>query len=132
MSALNASDRVTESIRVQIESAYVPERSAPEEERYFFSYHVRIANEGTEPARLITRHWIIKAAFGRTEHVEGPGVVGEQPRLKPGDSFEYTSFCPLPTHSGSMRGTYRMARDDGSAFDVEIGEFKLFVSYILN
>ena len=123
---------VTEGIRVEVESFFVPERSEPAKSAYFFAYRVRIANEGTHPARLVSRHWVISDGNGREEHVRGPGVVGEQPRLEPGEAFEYTSFCPLPTPVGGMHGTYQMVRDDGAGFDAEIAPFTLAVPHALN
>lgn len=123
---------VTEGIRVEVEARYIPERSAPEQAHYFFAYRVRIKNEGPAPAQLVTRHWIITDGTGRVEHVRGPGVVGETPRLEPGESFEYTSFCPLPTSSGSMRGSYQMVRDDGRQFDAAIEVFSLMAPALLN
>jgi ApaG protein len=89
------SDTTTRGIRVQVQSAYVPERSAPTEGEYFFAYTVRISNQGSESAKLVSRHWIISGPEGVVGEVEGPGVVGEQPLLAPGGSFQYTSFCPL-------------------------------------
>lgn len=132
MTSLNTSDYATQEIRVHIESAYVPKQSVPESGRYFFRYDVRITNEGTQPAKLLSRHWIITDGEGHVEEVKGPGVIGEQPYLTPGESFTYNSFCPLSTSSGAMRGTFRMVRDDGEQFDVEIGEFRLIADYILN
>jgi len=123
---------VTEGIRVEVRPFYVPERSSPEQRHYFFAYQVTIQNEGDAPARLVSRHWIIKDAHGRTEHVRGPGVVGETPRLEPGQGFEYTSFCPLPTESGSMQGTFQMVRDDGSEFDARVAVFTLMADNLLN
>ncbi len=119
------SDLTTNGIRVTVRAAYVPERSRPEVGHFFFIYTVRVTNRGDEAARLVSRHWIIEDAAGRTEEVKGPGVVGKQPRLEPGQGFEYTSFCPLPTPTGSMRGTYQMVYDDGRAFDAEVGRFEL-------
>lgn len=126
------SDEVTDGIRVSVRVFYVPERSSPDQDHYFFAYSVRIANEGREPAKLVSRHWVITDASGRVEHVRGPGVVGETPRLEPGEAFEYTSYCPLPTPSGAMRGTYQMVRDDGRAFDAQIGVFSLMATHMLN
>lgn len=126
------SDTTTRGIRVQVASLYVPERSAPEDEYYFFAYRVRISNVGEEVAQLISRHWIITDADGKTEEVQGPGVVGEQPVLEPGQSFEYTSFCPLPCPVGSMRGSYQMVDGSGEAFDAEIEPFTLAVPNVLN
>lgn len=119
------SDVTTEGLRVTVRARYLPERSRPEAAHFFFVYTVRMTNLGTSAAKLESRHWIIEDAHGRTEEVRGPGVVGKFPRLEPGQGFEYTSFCPLPTPTGSMRGTYRMVRDDGRGFDAEVGRFEL-------
>lgn len=119
------SDAVTQGIRVHVVARYVPAQSNPKRSEYFFAYSVTITNEGDRPAKLVTRHWIITDGFGRTEEVKGPGVVGHQPHLKPGQSFEYTSACPLRTPSGTMRGTYQMVRDNGETFDAEIAPFTL-------
>lgn len=132
MNTLTFSDTKTEHIRVQIESIFLPERSSPEDDRFFFAYNVRISNEGPRSAQLVSRRWTITDALGRREEVEGPGVVGAQPYLGAGESFEYTSYCPLQTSSGTMRGVFHMIRDDGTRFEAEIGEFKLIVDYILN
>jgi ApaG protein len=110
---------------VQVTSTYVPERSQPFENRWFFAYRIRITNQGDETVQLISRHWIITDANGRIEEVVGPGVVGEQPVLRPGEAFEYTSFCPLSTPFGTMRGTYQMTTEDGDEFDAEIAPFDL-------
>lgn len=126
------SDCTSHSIRVVCKSSFVPEQSDPAQNRYFFSYTIRVSNEGSEPARLLNRHWKIRDAAGRAQEVRGPGVVGEQPRLDPGESFEYTSFCPLSTPTGSMRGTYEMQKDDGHSFQVTIGAFHLVAGPILN
>lgn len=126
------SDTTTRGVRVEVRTAYVPERSAPQESRYFFAYRIRISNVGEETVQLLSRHWVISDGEGNEEHVRGPGVVGEQPVLEPGRSFEYTSFCPLPTPIGSMRGTYRMVTAGGSAFDAEIAPFPLAVPAALN
>jgi ApaG protein len=91
-----------------------------------FAYTIRISNEGSSPAKLLSRHWVIKDSWGQTREVKGPGVVGEQPRLEPGEEFEYTSFCPLSTPRGTMSGSYAMARDVGQRFNVGVGEFFLF------
>ena len=126
------SDALTRGIRVQVESIYVPERSAPDAARYFYAYHVRISNQGEEPAQLISRVWIITDGNGDVQRVEGPGVVGNQPLLGPGETFEYTSFCPLTTPFGTMHGTYRMVRPSGESFDAEIAAFTLAVPTALN
>jgi ApaG protein len=102
------------------------------EAQYFFAYRIRIANTGEETVQLVSRHWVITDGEGRVEHVRGPGVVGEQPVLEPGESFEYTSFCPLPTPIGSMHGTYQMVTAGGAAFDAEISPFSLAVPTALN
>ena len=126
------SDEITEGVRVSVRAFYVPERSSPDQEHFFFAYTVRIQNEGKEPAQLVSRHWIITDARGHVEHVKGPGVVGETPRLEPGEAFEYTSYCPLTTSSGSMKGSYQMVRDDGRGFDARIGVFTLMATHMLN
>lgn len=112
-------------IKVAVETQYLPEQSAPEEGRYFFAYRIRITNTGAVAAQLISRHWIIADADGRVEEVRGLGVVGQQPLLRPGESFEYTSGCPLPTPVGTMKGAYQMVAEDGTRFDAPISEFVL-------
>jgi ApaG protein len=129
---LTQSDTRSYHVRVQTESFFVGERSDPRNQLYFFAYRIRITNEGTHLARLVSRHWIITDAFGQVEEVRGPGVVGEQPRLAPGESFEYTSACPLRTRVGAMRGSYRMVRDDGVSFEARIDPFTLLHSPVLN
>jgi ApaG protein len=126
------SDTTTQGIRVQAESLYDEDRSAPQENYYFFAYRVRISNVGTETAQLLSREWIITDATGYQQEVQGPGVVGEQPVLAPGEAFEYTSFCPLSTPVGSMHGVYRMVREDGEAFDAVISPFSLAVPHSVN
>lgn len=126
------SDTTTQGIRIEVESQYVPERSSPREKQYLFTYHVRISNVGTESAQLISREWIITNADGEVERVKGPGVVGEQPVLAPGCSFEYTSFCPLKTNVGTMHGSYQMLRDNGEMFDAIIAPFTLAVPNALH
>lgn len=126
------SDTTTHGIRVQVESLYDENRSAPQESYYFFAYHVRISNVGSEPAQLLSREWIITDATGYQQRVQGPGVVGEQPLLAPGEAFEYTSFCPISTPVGSMHGSYRMVRDNGEAFDAVIAPFSLAVPNSVN
>jgi ApaG protein len=121
------SSATTDGIRVTVTSAFRPERSQPAQRRWLFTYTVRIGNEGETPARLVSRHWIITDATGAREEVTGEGVVGQQPRLGPGEAFEYTSFCVLETPHGSMRGSYRMVRGDGSTFDALIPSFALLV-----
>jgi ApaG protein len=108
------------------------ERSAPERQQWFYLYTVRITNEGSETVQLLSRHWIITDGEGEVEEVRGPGVVGEQPILLPGESFDYTSGCPLPTPFGSMRGSYQMVTEGGEAFDAEIATFELSQPYLVN
>lgn len=126
------SSAVTDGIRVSVESVYVAEQSSPRAQRYVFAYTVKIVNEGTEPAQLRSRHWIITDGNGKVEEVRGPGVVGQQPYLRPGDHFEYTSGCVLQTARGEMRGTYQMHRPDGRQFDAAIAPFALALPYSLN
>ena len=132
MTAGVISSAVTEGIRVTVSAVYVPEQSAPAAKRYVFAYTVKIKNEGAEPAQLRTRHWIITDGNGKVEEVRGPGVVGQQPVLKPGEHFEYTSGCVLQTPRGEMRGTYQMHRPDGRAFDAQIAPFLLALPHSLN
>lgn len=117
---------------MNVRAVYVPEQSSPRLRRYVFAYTVRIANEGDIPAQLRSRRWIITDGEGRVEEVRGPGVVGQQPLLKPGEEFEYTSGCVLTTPRGEMRGTYQMHRPDGSSFDATIAPFTLSLPYSLN
>lgn len=119
------SSAVTDGIRVFVQSLYLPDQSSPRDDRYVFAYTITISNEGGRTAQLKTRHWIITDARGTVEEVRGDGVVGEQPKLQPGQSFQYTSGCVLNTPIGTMHGTYRMWRDDGSFFDAEIAPFSL-------
>jgi ApaG protein len=122
---VSISEAVTEGLRVSVEARYSAEHSRPSANQWFFLYTIRIANEGAETCQLVSRHWIIRDATGRIEEVRGQGVVGEQPVLEPGDSFEYTSGCPLPTPFGSMEGTYQMVTAGGGHFDAEIARFEL-------
>jgi len=126
------SEATTRGIRVEVEADYVPERSAPDRSQYFFSYNVRVSNVGTEAAQLVSRRWVITDGEGKVQVVEGPGVVGEQPLLAPGSSFEYTSFCPLPTPYGTMHGAYRMVSPGGGTFDATIAPFTLAVPNSIN
>lgn len=116
---------LTEGIRVRVQSQYLPDQSSPRDDRYVFAYTITITNEGARTAQLRTRHWIITDGRGVVEEVRGDGVVGEQPRLAPGQTFQYTSGCVLTTAVGTMHGTYRMWRDDGTYFDAEIAPFSL-------
>jgi ApaG protein len=116
---------VSNQIKVTVLPKYLEDQSEPDEGRYFWSYTIEIANVGDRIVQLTHRHWQITDADGRREEVRGPGVVGEQPKLKPGDAFSYTSGCPLKTPSGIMVGTYRMVDESGAAFDVAIPAFSL-------
>jgi ApaG protein len=126
------SDATTRGIRIQVQSFYDDERSSPQEGYYFFAYHVRISNQGREPAQLISREWIITDANGEVQRVQGPGVVGEQPVIAPGDSYEYTSFCPLPTPVGAMEGSYFMTLHSGEGFRAVIAPFSLEAPHTVN
>jgi ApaG protein len=126
------SDTTTNGIRVQVRAVFLPDRSSPHVSHYHFAYHITISNTGAETAQLISRHWVITDADGDVQEVDGPGVVGEQPVLEPGGSFEYTSFCPLKTNVGAMHGTYQMVRANGEAFDARISPFTLAVPNALN
>jgi ApaG protein len=126
------STAITNGIRVTVSTVYVPSQSDPGARRYVFAYTVRIANEGAQAAQLRTRHWIITHGSGKVEEVRGPGVVGQQPLLRPGEHFEYTSGCVLETPRGSMRGTYQMHTPEGSMFDAEIAPFQLSMPHSLN
>jgi ApaG protein len=115
----------TEGVRVTVESSYLPEHSAPEDDRYAFAYFITISNEGATRVQLKRRHWIITDGNGKVEEVEGPGVVGEQPVLDPGDSHRYTSGAVLATPVGTMEGTYEMHETGGRVFRAEIPRFSL-------
>jgi ApaG protein len=110
---------------VSVRPQYLVEHSNPDEQHYVFAYTVTIRNTGEHTARLMSRHWVITDGNNAVEEVRGEGVVGEQPVLKPGEAFEYTSGCPLPTPVGSMRGSYQCVADDGTAFEAPIPEFVL-------
>jgi ApaG protein len=116
---------VTRNIEVSVTPEYVSERSAPDRGEYFWAYTIEITNRGADTVQLRTRHWRITDGFGRRQEVRGAGVVGKQPVLKPGESFEYTSGVPLPTPSGFMTGTYGMVTASGEPFDIEIPTFSL-------
>jgi ApaG protein len=115
----------TEGIRISVRPSYWQERSSPNTGLYAFTYTIRIENVGEAPARLLRRRWIISDGNGKEEVVEGAGVVGQQPHLGPGETFEYTSWVPLPTPIGTMKGSFLMTRDDGTTFSAEIPEFVL-------
>lgn len=119
-------------IQVNVRTAYIPEQSDPGSDRYVFAYTVTIANEGTASAQLISRHWVITDAESQVQEVRGLGVVGEQPFLRPGESFEYTSGTSLGTPVGTMKGSYQMVAEDGQKFEAEIREFTLSMPRILH
>ena len=123
---------ITRAITVSVEPIYLEEHSSPDENHYVWAYHVRIENNGDSTVQLRSRRWRITDANGLTQEVRGPGVVGEQPVLPPGGSFEYTSYCPLKTAVGSMHGSYQMVTGDGERFDAQIAPFTLAVPHALN
>ncbi len=112
-------------ITISVQTVYLPEQSDPDQERYVFAYTITISNTGTIAAQLVSRHWLITDAEDRVQEVRGLGVVGEQPLLKPGETFEYTSGTALNTPVGTMRGSYQMIAEDGEHFDAEIPAFVL-------
>ena len=124
--------RKAHDISVKTRTAYIPDQSNPDGDRYVFAYTITISNTGEVPARLVSRHWIITDANSKVQEVKGMGVVGEQPHLKPGESFEYTSGSAIATPVGTMRGTYQMVADDGTRFDAEIPEFTLSMPRVLH
>jgi ApaG protein len=126
------SEAVTHDVRVEVQSKFAPEYSEPFQQQWRFLYTIRITNEGHERVQLLSRHWIITDATGHVEEVEGEGVVGEQPVLGPGESFQYTSWCNLTTASGVMHGTYQMISRSGEHFDVEIAPFALKEPYTVH
>ena len=126
------SSMLTRGILVTVRTQYIPERSSASARQYAFAYTVTIANKGTVTAQLKSRHWIISDAFGTVQEVRGEGVVGAQPVLRPGEEFEYTSWCIIATPGGSMRGTYQMVTQDGDRFDAEIAPFRLALPQLLN
>jgi ApaG protein len=119
------SETSTQGIRVKAGAFYRAQESNPEDNKFVFGYRITIHNEGDQPAKLLSRHWVIIDSEGHREDVRGPGVIGQTPTLEPGNDFEYTSFCPLRTDWGTMEGSYQMQRPDGSNFDVAIGRFYL-------
>jgi ApaG protein len=126
------SDITTNGIRVQVVSKYLAERSSPQDNDYWFAYFIRISNVGEVTAQLVSRHWIITDLDGEVEEVKGEGVVGKQPVLEPGASFDYNSFCQLKTAVGSMHGSYLMSTTQGASFEATIAPFTLAVPNSLN
>jgi len=119
-------------IQVNTQVEYIPEQSSEEQDRYVFAYTITITNTGSIAAQLISRHWIITDASNSVQEVRGLGVVGEQPLLKPGESFEYTSGSAIATPVGTMKGSYQMVAEDGTKFDAEIAEFTLSMPRVLH
>ncbi len=128
--SVHSSEAVTKEIRVTVTSQF--SHAEPGRQRWYFTYTVRIANEGTKTVTLISRHWIITDGSNKVKEVKGPGVVGQQPTLAPGQAHEYTSGCQLSTPFGSMRGTYLMETRDGAEFNAEIAEFALTEPYTVH
>ncbi|HTY49199.1 MAG TPA: Co2+/Mg2+ efflux protein ApaG [Steroidobacteraceae bacterium] len=124
-------DPRSDKISVDVQTAYLPDQSDPGEPRYVFSYTITIRNEGGAPARLLRRHWVITDANGKVQEVRGDGVVGEQPHLKPGQGFRYSSAAVLETPVGVMQGSYQMIADDGRQFDTPIAPFRLAMPGVL-
>ena len=115
----------TRAIEITVKPFYLDEQSEPADSHFVFAYHIRIQNNGRDVVQLLNRYWQITDGLGRMQEVRGPGVVGEQPVLRPGEAFEYTSGCPLNTETGIMVGTYEMETLDGERFDVDIPAFSL-------
>lgn len=126
------SNQTEHQIRVEVETDFIPAQSDPDNERYVFAYTITIHNEGQVPARLLARHWVITDANGRVQEVEGEGVVGEQPYLRPGEAFQYTSGTMIGTPVGTMQGSYHLVADDGAAFDAPIAPFTLAAPRVLH
>ncbi|NQW02994.1 MAG: Co2+/Mg2+ efflux protein ApaG [Acidobacteria bacterium] len=126
------SEAVTREVRVSVAAEFSPERSKPTDNQWFFVYTITIANEGRETVQLVTRHWIITDGTGDVEEVRGPGVVGETPTLAPGETFTYTSGCPLTTPFGLMQGTYQMVTKEGEVFDATVAPFTLSEPYTVH
>lgn len=123
---------VERNIRVDVETTYLEEQSDPRERRFVFAYTITIRNEGNVPAKLLSRHWVITDANGKVQEVRGDGVVGEQPHLKPGQGFRYSSGAVIETPVGSMQGRYLMIGDDGERFDAPIPAFRLAIPGVLH
>ena len=126
------SETVTRGIRIIVQPRFVAEQSDPSASHFLFAYHITIRNEGDVPAKLLTRHWVITDANGQVEEMHGEGVVGEQPYLRPGQGFRYSSAASLETPVGSMQGSYQMVADDGSHFDAPIPAFRLAMPGMLH
>jgi ApaG protein len=129
---MRTSEPTNPRIRVEVETSYIEEQSDPRDKRFVFSYTITIHNEGEVPARLLTRHWIITDANGNVKETRGDGVVGEQPYLKPGQGFRYSSGAVIETPVGTMQGSYQMVADDGQHFDAPIAPFRLAIPGVLH
>ncbi len=126
------SNAVTNGIRIIVTPEYVPRRSDPTKSVYLFAYHIKITNESKKSVQLLSRYWNITDSKGNVEEIRGPGVIGKKPQLKSGESFEYTSYCPLSSEFGMMHGFFKMVRDDGFVFDANINPFKLAIPFSVN
>ena len=126
------SDENNNDVHINVETAYIPEQSVPEQNRYVFAYTITITNKGEVPAKLLSRHWIITDANNKVQEVQGEGVIGEQPHLKPGEQFRYTSGAVLETPVGCMEGRYFMIADDGEEFETPIPAFSLSIPNTLH
>ena len=123
---------ITHGIRISVQTRYLDDESEPKQDKYVFAYQITIANEGSDDAQLLTRHWVIQDASNHVDEVIGDGVIGQMPILNPGNEFVYTSYCPLKTEWGIMKGTYGMVRPDGERFDAVIAPFVLMPPHLLN
>ena len=121
------SDAITDGVRVEVLARHSPENTKAAQDQWVFQYTVRVTNQRQDTVQLLSRHWIITDALDEIREVKGPGVIGQQPVLGPGESFKYSSWCPLPTPTGMMRGSYRMLSADGTEFDIEVAPFALRV-----
>lgn len=119
-------------IIVEANSEYISDQSNPVEEKYFFSYNIKITNNSNQSAKLLSRYWHITDGLGNSEDIHGPGVIGKNPKIKPGESFSYTSYCPIKTPIGSMEGSFRMVNEETEEFEVEVKKFKLLAHQIFN
>ena len=126
------SEAITHGVRVEVIAQHSPENSRPSQGEWVFQYTVRITNQSQDTVQLLSRHWVITDAADHVEEVRGPGVVGAQPVLPPGESFKYSSWCPLKTPTGMMHGTYQMAGPNGKRFDIEIAPFALRARYTVH
>jgi Uncharacterized protein affecting Mg2+/Co2+ transport len=129
---VSAAGTTTRGLRIQVDPHYLAEQSDPAQSHYLFAYQVTISNEGEQTVQLLSRHWVITNGESRVEEVRGPGVVGQQPVLEPGETFRYTSGCPLDTPVGTMHGSFQMRTATGEVFDAAIAPFRLARPGVLN